>query len=205
MLPVVQGQTVPLDTVDIAGAVVLQVLIGAALGFLTRMLFTAIEAAGSLLDLFGGFSLSVAYDPLSTTTTSVFGRFYGMLCTTLIFATNMHLLILQGFLRTFRAVPLDSRHLADAARHRRSSRASRELFVGALQIAGPLIVVLFIADVALGVLNRIAPQLNVFSVSFPLKIRLTLLLVGIGFPLMPRIVTDLAQHATAVDRRRSTG
>ena len=67
-----------------------------------------------------------------------------------------------------------------------------ELFVGALQIVGPLIVVLFMADVALGVLNRIAPQLNAFSMSFPVKIGLTLLLVGLGFTLLPGVVVQLA-------------
>ncbi len=194
---------VPLDTVGIAGAVVVQVLVGAGLGFLTRVLFAAIEAAGALLDVFGGFSLSAAYDPLSTTMTSVFGRFYGMLCTTLIFVTNMHLLIFQGFLRTFRAVPLDSGiSLAKLSSALESSVT--ELFVGALQIAGPLIIVLFIADVALGVLNRIAPQLNAFSMSFPIKIGLTLLLVGMGLLLMPQTVVDIAQHRDrqrCVDRR----
>lgn len=195
VLPVVRAQTVPLDTVGIAGSVVLQVLVGAGLGFLTRILFSAIEAAGSLLDVFGGFSLSAAYDPLSTTTTSVFGRFYGILCTTLIFATNMHLLVFAGFLRTFRAVPLDS-GISLSRLGTALESGITQLFVGALQIAGPLVVVLFIADIALGVLNRIAPQLNAFSMSFPIKIGLTLLLVGLGLLLMPQTVSDIAQRAT---------
>jgi flagellar biosynthesis protein FliR len=55
--------------------------------------------------------------------------------------------------------------------------------------------VLFIADIALGVLNRIAPQMNAFSMSFPIKIGLTLLLVGMGFSLMPGVVTHLASRA----------
>jgi flagellar biosynthetic protein FliR len=69
------------------------------------------------------------------------------------------------------------------------------MFVSALQIAGPLIVVLFIADIALGVLNRIAPQLNAFSMSFPVKIGLTLLLVGMGFTLMPNTIVQIAHRA----------
>jgi flagellar biosynthetic protein FliR len=72
------------------------------------------------------------------------------------------------------------------------------MFIGALQIAGPLIVVLFIADIALGVLNRIAPQLNAFSMSFPVKIGLTLLLVGLGFTLMPGTVIQIAHRANDV-------
>src|SRR3954451_6393847 len=84
-----------------------QLVIGASLGFLTRLLFSAVESAGSLIDLSGGFSLAFAYDPLLATNTSVFGRFYGVMASALLFASNAHLVILQGFLRTFSTVPLD--------------------------------------------------------------------------------------------------
>jgi flagellar biosynthetic protein FliR len=173
----------------------LQLVIGGALGFLTRLLFSAVEAAGSLIDLFGGFSLAFAYDPLSATNTSVFGKFYGMLATTLLFASGAHLVILQGFLRTFSTLPLDGdidlSHLGTAVAHGVTS-----MFVAALQISAPLIAVLFIADLALGVLSRISPQLNVFQMSFPLKIMLTLGLVGMSFALMPQIITQLANDAS---------
>lgn len=174
---------------------VLQIVIGGALGFLTRLLFAAVESAGALIDLFGGFSLAFAYDPLSATNTSIFGKFYGMLATTLLFASSAHLVILQGFLRTFSSMPLDGSinvsHLGTAAAHGMTS-----MFVAALQIGAPLIAVLFIADLALGVLSRISPQLNVFQMSFPLKIMLTLGLVGMSFALMPQVISDLADNAT---------
>ena len=87
----------------------IQVAIGAGLGFLTRLVFSAIETAGGLLDVFGGFSLAAAYNPLTTTMTSIFGSFYALLCTTLIFATDIHLVIFEGFLRTFSADPAQRR------------------------------------------------------------------------------------------------
>ena len=182
------------EVIPLSGSLLEQILIGVALGFLTRLLFTAIEMAGGLLDLFGGFALSAAYDPLTTTMTSVLGRFYALLCTTLIFATNAHLLIFQGFLRTFSAVPLDAT-ISLGQLDAMITKAVPEMFVSALQIAGPLLVVLSIADLALGVLNRIAPQLNAFTMSFPIKVGLTLLLVGIGRALMPNTVVDIANRA----------
>lgn len=197
MVPSLHGHVPPAETVAIIGAVLEQVLVGAALGFATRLLFAAIEAAGSFIDLFGGFALSTAYDPLETTSTSVFGRFYGMLATTLIFATDAHLVIFQGFLRTFRSIPTDA-HISLARLDTQLTSAVSGLFVAALQIAGPLLVVLFVADLAMGVLNRISPQLNAFAMSFPLKIGLTLLLVGLGFTLMPRVVVELAGQANNV-------
>ena len=69
------------------------------------------------------------------------------------------------------------------------------MFVAALQIAGPLNDVLIIADSGMGLLNRIAPQMNVFALSFPLKILLTLGLVGFGFVLLPDTITRLAEQS----------
>lgn len=197
IVPRAAGHAPPAQLAPLAGALLMQLLIGAALGFLTRMVFAAVETAGGLLDLFGGFALSAAYDPLTTTMTSIFGRFYALLCTTLIFATDAHLLIFQGFLNTFDSMPLDASLSLPRLGHAVTGGMS-ELFVAALQIAGPLIVVLFIADVALGVLNRIAPQLNAFTMSFPIKVGLTLLLVGLGFTLLPNVITQLAHRAVDV-------
>jgi flagellar biosynthetic protein FliR len=197
VLPTVQQHVPDNSTAPVLAALVLQVAIGTGLGFLTRLLFTVVESAGSLLDLFGGFSMATAYDPLSTTTTSIFGRFYGLLCTTLLMVTDAHLYVFQGFLRSFTAIPLDagmSLHKLGAA----LVSGLSDMFVSALQIAGPLVVVYFIADLALGVLNRIAPQLNAFSLSFPIKIGLTFLLVGVTFLTMPNVVANLATRAAAV-------
>jgi flagellar biosynthesis protein FliR len=172
-----------------------QFVIGAALGFLTRLLFSAVEAAGSLIDLFGGFSLSFAYDPMSANSTSIFGKFYGLLATTLIFASSAHLVILQGFLRTFSTLPLDGS--IDMSRMGSVAVTGlTSMFISALQIAAPLIAVLFIADLALGVLSRISPQLNVFQMSFPVKIMLTLGLVGLGFALLPQVISQIANDAS---------
>ena len=190
-----RSHTPPVELGPVLTSLVLQIVLGAGLGFLTRMIFTAVEAAGGLIDVFGGFSLAAAYDPLTTTMTSIFGRLYSMMCTTLIFATDLHLIIIRGFLHTFTTVPLDAP--INLSRLGTSLLGGiTALFVAALQIAGPLLVVLFIADVALGVLNRIAPQLNAFSMSFPIKIGLTLGLVGLGFLLMPQTVVQLGNTAT---------
>jgi len=174
-----------------------QLLIGASLGFVTRLLFSALESAGSLIDISGGFALAFAYDPLTRTNTSIFGRFYGLLASTLLFASNAHLVILQGFLRTFGTLPLDGTlslgRLDTVLAHGISS-----MFVAALQVAAPLVAVLFLSDVALGLLSRISPQLNVFQLSFPLKIMLTLGLVGLSFATMPRVVTEIGNSAASL-------
>lgn len=201
-LPVVPrlAEQVPEVTVPaLLGAAVLQALTGAALGFVTYLFFAAIQAAGDLVDLFGGFTVSMAYDPLSMTSTSVFGRFYQLLATTLLFVSGGHLLIVNGFVASYDAVPLtasiDLARLAPAL-----VTGLGELFLAALQIAAPLIGVLFVADLALGLLTKVSPSLNVFALGFPIKILLTVALVGFTFPLLPGAVdgvVDLAVRAVA--------
>lgn len=195
VVPALRTHVPAAETGPLVGALVVQVVLGAALGFLTRLVFTAVEAAGSLLDLVSGFTLATAYDPMTSAATSVFGRFQALLTTTLVFATDVHLVIIRGFLRTFTAVPLDSGFSLDRL-GRELTHGATDLFVAALQIAGPIVVVLFLTDVALGVLTRIAPQLNAFSLGFPLKIGLTLLLAGTTFLVLPEVVVRLAETSS---------
>ena len=72
--------------------------------------------------------------------------------------------------------------------------AVTQMFIAAVQIAGPLLVVLFLADAGLGLLTRVAPALNAFALGFPLKILLTLTLVSVVFVALPRVVSVLVQE-----------
>lgn len=195
VVPRLAGQVPSLDLGAFAGAVLVQVLVGTSLGFVTYLVFAAVQAAGDLIDLFGGFTLAAAYDPLSLAQSSVFGRLHQMLATVLLFATGGHLLVVRGFLSSYDAVPLDGS--IDLGRLGSVlTTGLGHFFVSALQIAAPLVAVLFIADLGLGLLTRVAPSLNALSIGFPVKIGLTLLLVGLTFPLLPGVVGDLVDTAT---------
>jgi flagellar biosynthetic protein FliR len=191
--------TVPsLQTSDIIFSAALQVFVGAALGFITALLFAALQAAGDLLDLFGGFTLAQAYDPLSQNQSSVFGRFYNMVAVTILFATDGHQVILRGFLQSFKTMPLNQTF--DLATFSQLLlKGIGEMFLAALQIAGPLVVVLFLTDVAFGLLNRVAPALNAFQLGFPAKIFLVLMLSGIAITTLPPVIESLVERSvTAV-------
>jgi flagellar biosynthetic protein FliR len=70
------------------------------------------------------------------------------------------------------------------------------MFLAALQIAGPMVAVLLLADVALALLSRAAPALNILQLGFPVKIMLTLAMLGLTFPLLPPALDALLEHAT---------
>jgi len=190
--PQLRELAVPLEAGPLLGAAVLQVFAGVALGFVGVLLFAAFQAAGSYIDLFGGLSSAQLYDPGTQQSSSVFGRFYQLLATTLLFAVNGHLLLVRGFLDSFGATPFTlpgtggdlSGGLVEGL---------GMFFVASLQIAAPLLAALFLADVALGLLARSAPDLNVFILGLPGKILLTLSLVGITLPLLPGFVRRLTE------------
>jgi flagellar biosynthetic protein FliR len=124
----------------------------------------------------------------------VFGRLYQLLATTLLFASNGHLLLLEGLLDSFEAVPTGLPDLG--ATSAELLDALGLFFLSALEIAAPLLGVLFLTEVALGLLSKAAPQMNVFTLGFPVKILMTLLLAGLALPLLPNAVDGLVGAAT---------
>ncbi|OMH23512.1 flagellar biosynthetic protein FliR [Tersicoccus phoenicis] len=185
------------DAVTLTTGLVLEAATGFALGFLVAVIFSAVQAAGSLIDLFSGFQLAQVYDPQTMVNGAQFTRLLQMSALALLIASDGYQLVLNGLIGSFGAVPvaggLDLARPVEAM-----TNAVGGMMVAAVQIAGPLVVVLFLADVGLGLLTRVAPALNAFSLGFPLKILLTLALGSILFLALPRVVSTLAGDAAQV-------
>ena len=183
-----------LDTAGFLGALVIQVVVGALLGLLVLVCFSAVQSAGSLIDVFGGFQLAQAFDPQMQVNGAQFTRLFQITALALLFASNGYQLILAGLVRSFTAVPvngmLDLSRPADLIIDTVS-----QMMLSAVQIAGPLLLVLFLADVGLGLITRVAPALNAFAMGFPVKILLTFLLAGSVVLALPAIVGALTEDA----------
>jgi flagellar biosynthetic protein FliR len=199
--PSVLRAGVPTGTIELLVSAVTQVCVGMAMGFVAMLLLNTIAAAGSLIDVFGGFSAAQAFDPLAAQMNTVFGKFHSMLAMMLLFATGGHLLVIGGLLKTFEVLPLGESPSFDGGPEMLIT-AFTTFFMTAVQIALPMIAVLFIADLGLALLTKVAPQLNALNVMFPAKIALTLLLVGLSFPVLPeatgRIVDLVNESAAAI-------
>ena len=165
------------------------------MGFLVFLVFAAIQSAGSLIDLFGGFTLAQAFDPQSMINGAQFTRLFHMAALALLFATDGYQLILGGLMRTFSAMPVGT-GVDLAASTEVLVDGVPAMFLAALQIAGPLLVVLFLADVGIGLLTRVAPAINAFAMGFPLKILLTVVFAGTLFLGLPRVVSAIVEQAT---------
>lgn len=195
---VVQSRLPRVATTSVAplvGDVALQALVGLALGFLVWLVFAAVQSAGGLIDLFGGFQLATAFDPMNMVSGATFARLYQMLVVALLVASDAHHVMLLGLVHSFDSLPIGM-GLAPAALAKAAISGLTGMTVSALQIAGPLIVVLFLADVGLGLLTRVAPALNAFAMGFPLKILLTVSLGGYVVLTLPGVLAGLSGTAT---------
>jgi flagellar biosynthetic protein FliR len=182
--------TVPASTGEYVVLLVGEAVIGVGLGFLVAVVFAAVQSAGSLIDLMGGFSLAQGFDPMTQVNGAQFARLYQLTAVVILFASDGYQMVISGLVRTFDALPLgaslDLSKLGDAL-----TTSVTGMFLATLQIAGPLVVVLFLADVGLGLLTRVAPALNAFALGFPLKILLTLSLASLTYLALPRIIENL--------------
>jgi flagellar biosynthesis protein FliR len=191
-VPHVATQDIPYDTGPFIAALVSQGLIGLGMGLLTALTFHALQSAGALIDTVAGFSLASIYDPLSDNQNAVFGRAYQLVGVTLMFALNAHLLIVRGFLRSFEVVPISGFSVAAV-----SDAMTRHLgffFVAAMEIAGPVMAVLFLTEMTLGLLSRAAPSLNIFALAFPVRIGVALIATGISLPLVVPSLVNLVDR-----------
>jgi len=143
-----------------------QMLIGIVLGFTLRIAFATVDLAGELIGMQMGLSFAVAYDPQNAGQTPVLAEFMGLLTTLLFLAMNGHLMIIAVLVESFTLVPV-STQLFHSAGYATLLRWAGVIFASGLLLSLPLIATLLIANIALGVLSRIAPQLNLFAVGFP--------------------------------------
>jgi len=183
----------PLGSGAMIGQLLLQMLLGAAFGYFVLLAVAAIQSVGDLIDMAGGFSITQGLDPLSMVQSSVMGRLHQLLAITLLFAADGHLVILRGLSRTFEISPMARMDLAAVAEAMSQMFAS--MFLSAIQITAPILAALLVADVALGLLTRAAPALNAFALAFPLKIILSLFLVGLVLVQIPGVLERLVNAA----------
>lgn len=148
-----------------------QVLIGIGMGVSMRILFTAIDMGATLIAYQMGLGFASFYDPQSTGQTSVVSNFLTLMASLLFLALNGHLIYFSVLAQSFVAIPVSATPL-DAGSWRFLASMGGKIFSTGLLLALPVMVVLMITNLALGILNRVAPQLNLFAIGFPLTLSL---------------------------------
>lgn len=177
------GQTVPTDVLPFAGLLIENFIVGLALAYTIACVFGAIQGAGVFADAFGGFSFGQTVDPVNGNPGGSMTNIYTMVGLAMFLAIGGDAWTLRGFSATFSAVPLAS-SVAVKPMIGAMESAGAALLVGAVEIAAPVMLAIVITDIALGIISKVVPQLNVFAVGFSLKVGVTLLIVGASLPFM---------------------
>lgn len=170
-----------------------QVGIGLAIGFAVRLVFAAVELAGELVGLQMGLNFATFFDPASNSQVSAVSRFFGHMAVLLFIVMNGHLLVLMAVVRSFDAFPVGGSLLEMLGRVRLFDLGT-ELFSSALWIALPMLGVLLLVNLTLGIISRVAPQMNIYAIGFPVTLSVGLLGITVTLPMLDHPVTALFER-----------
>ncbi|WP_328988158.1 flagellar biosynthetic protein FliR [Thiorhodovibrio winogradskyi] len=190
-----QLPTPPLiDVISMRGLIVAiqQVLIGIAMGFVLQMVFSALTQAGESMALSMGLGFASVIDPAAGVQVPIVSQFFVIIATLLFLAMNGHLVLLEMLLLSFSSMPIGDGGLTADDLWALLSFGST-MFAGALLIALPAVAGLLMVNLAMGVVARTAPQLNIFAVGFPVMMLAGFVLLSI---LLPSLFARLGELMT---------
>lgn len=175
-----------------------QVLYGLLLGWLTAMVVAAFEAAGGLVDMLGGFSISAVLDPATGSNNAVIARFFQLVFLAAVLISNAHLVIIGGFLRSFESTSLTELPLLGEDDLESVTRAVADILLSALEVGAPLVGALLLAEVAMAVAARFTPQANIFMLGLPLKALMVFTLLGTILVNLPLYTERISTRAIEI-------
>jgi len=185
---------VPFNDSDALGVVAQQVLIGLAIGFAVRLVFASVELAGEVIGLQMGLNFASFFDPASNTQVSAVARFFSNMATLFFVVINGHLMVLMAVVKSFDRFPVNS-HFLVAIGQMRLYELGTSLFSSALWIALPMVALLLFVNLTLGIISRVAPQMNIYAVGFPVTLTVGLLGITATLPLLEQPMLTLMQQA----------
>ena len=182
------------------GAVALEALAGAALGYAAQFVFWAVQFAGEAIGFQMGLSMAQVYNPVEGHSANPIGRILSLTFLLFFLLIDGHHHLLRALVASFDVVPLAGARVA-AAGPLLLQWVGR-LFVTALRLAAPFLVTIFLVDLALGVFARMVPQADLFSLGLPLKLAVGLGIAGVFLsqfvPVVPELVGQMVSDLLAL-------
>jgi len=187
LLAMIIAPTVPAlpatDPMSMAGLLILtqEMLIGLAMGFSIRIVFAAVEMAGEISSLTMGLGFASFFDPQTKGRSSAISQFLTMLATLMFLTVNGHLVLLAALAESFVSLPISASPI-NGGGFQQLAAWGGEIFRSGVQISLPIVAALLLTNVALGILTRAAPQLNIFGIGFPVTLGVGLLVLAMVLP-----------------------
>lgn len=190
------------DPTSYAGLLILgqHLLIGLAMGFAMRIVFAAVEFAGEVASLTMGLGFATFFDPQTQGRSSGISQFLALVVTMVFLAANAHLVLIEALAESFVSMPVAATPLSSGAALE-LARWGGAIFASGFQLSLPIVAALLVTNIALGILTRAAPQLNLFGIGFPISLGVGLLVLSLALPYLSGPVQALFNRGIETSRR----
>ncbi|QAZ40084.1 flagellar biosynthetic protein FliR [Methylibium sp. Pch-M] len=190
---------IALDSAQAFEAVIQQLVIGLALGFSARIVMAGIEFAGEMIGLQMGLNFAAFFDPISASQSTAVSRFFGTSAAWLFVVMNGHLLLTAAVIQSFHAFPVATPEAAPLAflSALQPQLWGAEVFRLGLWIALPIITMLLFMNLVLGLISRVASQINIFAIGFPITLGVGLVGITLTLPFMEQPFTMALERMLA--------
>lgn len=168
---------IPTEPFSLALLALSELMIGLTLAFITQIIFAAVEFSGQIIGMQMGLTISSVIDPSLGTQSQIMSVVQTLFATLLFLSLSIHHHFIRAIIDSFRIIPLGGWHLSGELVNFLVSRTA-DIFIIGIRLAAPVMVALLLTTVALGIMARAFPQMNIFMVSMPLNIGLGLIIMG---------------------------
>lgn len=202
LIPVVpvDAGALPETTGQLLVMMIPEFLLGLLMGLTARLVFSAVQFAGQFAGEQIGFGIANVIDPTNSQQISITAQLYFLFSLLMFLALNGHHILIRALVRSFEIVPLFSLHISSELVDFMNGQVL-QMFAVAAMIAAPVVAAMLLSNLALGLVCKAVPQINIFIESFPIHIGLGLLVLGLTFGSLGAL---LATRFTRLDQDLNT-
>jgi flagellar biosynthetic protein FliR len=175
--PLIRLPQLSQDAFEMTAGLASELLIGLMIGLAVRLVFGALEVAGDLIGVQMGFGAVQLLDPMTAQHSSVISEYFRIIAMLVFLSLNAHMVVVAAIVSSYETIPPFGAALGEEV-----LQLSQHMFVVALQLAAPVLVVIILINILLAMLGRAVVQINVFVLSFPITILGGLLVLGLALP-----------------------
>lgn len=178
---------VPADLASVTDNLILlsarELMIGVTLGFLTRLFFFTIGMTGELVSISIGLGAAQIFNPLMGNNSNTIEQFYNTLATLIFFAINGHHLLISGIAQSYELIPLAQMKLS-VGPYAEIATFAQDMMLMGIKMCAPILAAILVTNLAMGVLGKAVPQINVLVTSLPVTLMLGFVLMFLCIPLI---------------------
>ena len=192
LFPILKLDDTPflVDVIPFGIGIICEIVLGVIIGLSVRMIFAGVQLAGQLAGFQMGLAIANVLDPVTSAQGSIIAQLNNLIAILIFLSINAHHWFLRGLVESFRLVPLFGFQFSNSLMDQ-LMRLAGNMFIIAIKVGGPVIAALLLTSVALGLIVRTVPQMNIFIVAMPLKIFVGLMFLALSLPYMSSFLREV--------------